>query len=389
MRFIYLLVVLFFASLNLRPSITSVGPLLDTIQKELGMNGIEASLLTTLPVICMGLFSLIATLLNYQLGIERSLFIGLFFIMIATFFRIITHDSYHLLMTAIVAGIGIGIAGPILSGFIKKHFPEHPGVTSVYSVSMVIGASLACSVSIPLSKIWNDSWQKTLGFWGIPALIACLLLLPLLKKTKIKIPSMTLPKTPIKNIRVWIFTLFFGCMSAIFYSLTAWLSPAVQKMGMDHFQSGLVLTLFTVIQIPVSFLIPVLVSKYQHRKSWLLICCIFELIGVILLIMNASPWFATAFLGIGAGGLFPLALLLPIEETTNSKQATSWAAMIQFGGFILGSLGPILMGYTVDTYNNFFPAFLGLIFIILLMIVTVLIIGDKKESAQQQISLEI
>ncbi|KRF63774.1 MFS transporter [Bacillus sp. Soil768D1] len=379
MRYIYLLVVLFFVSFNLRPSITSIGPLLDIVQRDLGMSGVEASLLTTLPVFCMGLFSFFAVVLNHRLGIERSLFIALIFIMMATFFRIFAYDRYFLLATALLAGVGIGISGPILSGFIKKYFADKPGVTGIYSVSMVIGASLACSLSIPLYNIWGSSWEKTLSFWGITALIACLLLLPLLKNVNTKVPTLSKSKIPIKNLRVWIITLFFGCMSSVFYSITAWLSPAAQQMGMSHYESGLVLTLFTVIQIPVSFLIPVVVSKYQHRRNWLLICGMFELLGIGLLIANASPWLAAAFLGIGAGGLFPLALLLPIQETADPEQATSWSAMIQFGGFILGSLGPVFMGYAVDTFDDFIPAFLGLIFIVFLMMITIVMIGDKKE----------
>lgn len=48
MRFVYLIAALFLACLNLRPVITSVSPLLRTIQDSLGMSGAEASLLTSL-----------------------------------------------------------------------------------------------------------------------------------------------------------------------------------------------------------------------------------------------------------------------------------------------------------------------------------------------------
>ncbi|MDR7316194.1 hypothetical protein [Brevibacillus nitrificans] len=85
------------------------------------------------------------------------------------------------------------------------------------------------------------------------------------------------------NKRVYLFLLFFGCMSAMFYSITAWLAPIAQSMGMSAAQSGFVLTLFTVIQIPVSFLLPILVGRKGNRKLWLLLCAVSELIGVALL----------------------------------------------------------------------------------------------------------
>ncbi|MEG0285750.1 MAG: hypothetical protein RR494_06785 [Vagococcus sp.] len=42
-------------SLNLRPAITSVGPLLSIIKNDLTMGNVSASLLTTFPVFFMGL----------------------------------------------------------------------------------------------------------------------------------------------------------------------------------------------------------------------------------------------------------------------------------------------------------------------------------------------
>ncbi|WP_242069410.1 CynX/NimT family MFS transporter [Paenibacillus dendritiformis] len=142
MPFFYLILVIFFISINLRPAITSVGPLLDVIQTELGMNGMMASLMTTLPVFCMGLFALLAIRLCNRLGNELSLMIAMLLIFLATLARMFASSSILLLVTALFSGIGIGIAGPLMSGFIKKHFPDKLGVTGVYSVSMVIGAAL-------------------------------------------------------------------------------------------------------------------------------------------------------------------------------------------------------------------------------------------------------
>lgn len=57
MPFLLLFVALLAASLNMRPVITSVSPLLGNIQSDLGMNSLQASLMTTLPVLCMGIFA--------------------------------------------------------------------------------------------------------------------------------------------------------------------------------------------------------------------------------------------------------------------------------------------------------------------------------------------
>lgn len=377
MRFVYLTVIIFFVSLNLRPSITSVGPLLDIIQTDLGISGVTASLITALPVFCMGLFAILAIKLNNCLGMEKSLLIAMSLIFVATFFRMFVHNSFLLFATALFSGIGIGIAGPLITGFIKKYFPNNHGLMGVYSVSMVIGAAVASSFSVPIYERMNESWQHSLSFWSILAVPASLLLLPLLNKAEKSKDTQPISALFVKNKRVTLFMSFFGCMAAIFYSLTAWLAPIVQSMGFSHSQSGLILTLFTVIQIPVSFLIPILVTKTGNRKIWLLVCILLEVIGIVILLFHFSPWAATIFLGIGAGGLFPLALLLPIQEAKSIEQTISWSAMMQFGGYLLGALGPTFIGLTVDIFDDFAPAMVGLLIIICAMLVTVLKIGNK------------
>ena len=380
MRFVYLVMIIFFVSLNLRPSITSVGPLLDIIQTDLGMSGVTASLLTALPVFCMGLFSILAIKLNKRLGMEKSLLIAMTLIFVATFLRMFIHNSFLLFATALFSGIGIGIAGPLITGFIKKYFPNNHGLMGVYSVSMVIGAAVASSLSVPTYQRMNESWQHALGFWSILAVPAFLLLIPLLNKAEKSTDTLPISALFVKNKRVTLFMLFFGCMAAIFYSLTAWLAPIVQSMGFSYSQSGLILTLFTVIQIPISFLIPILVSKTGNRKVWLLVCSFSEIVGILILLLNYSPWIATVFLGIGAGGLFPLALLLPIQEAKNIEETVSWSAMMQFGGYLLGALGPAFIGLTIDVFDNFVPALGGLLIILCVMLFTILKIGNNEQS---------
>jgi len=253
----------------------------------------------------------------------------------------------------------------------------------VYSVSMVIGAAVASSLSVPLYQRMNESWQYALGFWSILAIPAFLLLIPLLTKAEKSTDTLSISALFVKNIRVTLFMLFFGCMAAIFYSLTAWLASIVQSMGFSYSQSGIILTLFTVIQIPVSFLIPIFVSKTGNRKVWLLVCSLSEIIGILMLLLHFSPWVATVFLGIGAGGLFPLALLLPIQEAKNSEQTVSWSAMMQFGGYLIGALGPAFIGLTVDIFDNFVPALVGLLIIICVMLVTILKIGNMEQQVDR------
>ena len=112
MKKTFYLFALFIAALNLRPMITSVASMMGVIQSELGISALTASLLTTLPVLCMGLFAPVATRLSQRFGLERTLFMALLLITVATIMRGINESITTLLVTAWVGGGGISFAGP-------------------------------------------------------------------------------------------------------------------------------------------------------------------------------------------------------------------------------------------------------------------------------------
>ncbi|NGP46616.1 MFS transporter [Bacillaceae bacterium SIJ1] len=380
MRYIYLVLVIFVLSLSLRPAITSVGPLLDVIQIELGMSSVVASLLTTLPVVCMGIFSLLSIQLSHRFGVEKSLLGAMALICVATLARAVVESSWLFIATSFFSGVGIGIAGPLIAGFVKKYFPHKLSVMSVYSVSMTIGAAVAASFSIPLFNWMNESWSLSLSFWGWLAFAGVLLLIPLLVKGEKKQVKLARPSMRVTNPKVYMLMLLLGSVSAVFYTITAWLAPYVQSIGMSYSQSGFVLMVFASIQIPVSFILPTVVDRWGHRKMWLLICSFSEIIGLIFIFSNGSPWVATVFLGFGAGGLFPLALLIPLAEARSVAEATSWSAQMQFGGFLLGATGPLIFGFILDVSNDYQSAFIGVAVIIAIMLFAIIQTGDLQRS---------
>lgn len=375
----YFIILVFALSLNLRPAITAVGPLLTVIKNDLQMNNISASLLTTLPVFFMGATSLLALFLSRKFGIEGGLMVSLIAIFIALVGRLFVTNATTLILTALLAGIGIGIAGPLIIGLIKKYFPNEPSLMSFYSSAMVAGAAIASTFAQPLYQKFNHSWQIALSFWSIFALVAAILLLPLLKIESSTTENIT-PNRKEAASKNWWLMIFFSLMAAIFYSLTAWLAPYVQSIGFSKAQSGLLLSLFTLIQLPVSFIIPRLVGTNAKTRNLLIGCGLAELIGLILLLVHVSPWISVVFLALGAGGLFPLALTLPLLTAKSSEEAISLSAFMQSGGFMVGSLGPLLFGIVSQNSNTFNLAWGLVLIFVLLMIASVTCIFSVKTS---------
>lgn len=386
MKLFYIVLALILASLNLRPSITSISPLMSTIQSDLGINGITASLLTTLPVLCMGIFAPFSVKLSRRWGNEGAIVLALILIGAGTALRLFVGATPLMMFTSFLSGVGIALAGPLLSSFIKQYFPTRvAAMVGIYSTAMVVGASISVGLSVPLQNILGGSWKGSLSLWALLAVIALPIWVKLaLSARKVRqsgqISALNVEALPVKNSRAWILTLFFGLMAAIFYSLTAWLAPAIQSQGYTKETAGSIQTLFTLISLPSTLLIPMLVHRYQRRVFWLVGCALMELIGVLMLNLSISPWLAAIPLGIGAGGLFPIALMLPIDETNNAQEASAWSAMTQSGGYILGALGPLGIGWLHDATGSFIQAFYGLAIIIVLQIMVQLAIGNKKSS---------
>lgn len=386
--YLYILA-LFFVSINLRIGITSVSPLLETIRQDLNISNFSVSFLTAIPVFCMGTFALLTGKVIKKYGAEKAIMACLILIGFATCMRAFTSSISTLFASSLFIGIGIALAGPLLSGFIKEKFPTKIGLMiGIYSVGMGTGASLSAGLTIPLQHVLKDDWNMALAFWGVLTIIAIIFWYPVMKRKK---NTSTQDKKnnslPLRNKKAWLFTIFFGLQSGIFYSITTWLAPANQNMGVSSEQAGTLITVFTVIQMICSFLIPTLADIYKNRALWLLGSICFVLVGLSLMIYPlTTPWIPSILLGIGLGGVFPLALMLPLYETKTSEDASAWTAMMQSGGYIMSGFIPVLAGITRDYFDGYTQVFIIMAILSLILFILTLVMNKRKIKAKDLIA---
>ncbi|EMN7728981.1 MFS transporter [Bacillus cereus] len=386
--YLYILA-LFFVSINLRIGITSVSPVLETIRQDLNISNFSVSFLTAIPVFCMGTFALLTGKVIKKYGAEKSIMACLILIGLATCMRAFTFSISTLFASSLFIGIGIALAGPLLSGFIKEKFPTKIGLMiGIYSVGMGTGASLSAGLTIPLQHVLKGSWNMALAFWGALTIIAIIFWYPIMKrKKKTSTQNKKNNKLPLRNKKAWLFTIFFGLQSGIFYSITTWLAPANQSMGVSSEQAGTLITVFTVIQMICSFLIPTLADIYKNRALWLLGSICFVLVGLSLMIYPlTTPWTPSILLGIGLGGVFPLALMLPLYETKTSEDASAWTAMMQSGGYIMGGFIPVLAGIARDYFDSYTQVFIIMALLSLILLLLTLVMNKKEGEAKNLIS---
>ena len=57
-----------------------------------------------------------------------------------------------LLLSTLLVGIGIALAGTVLPGIVKEFFGERSGLmTGVYLLAMMVGAAAASALSVPIA----------------------------------------------------------------------------------------------------------------------------------------------------------------------------------------------------------------------------------------------
>ena len=123
---------LMLVALNLRPALTSIGPVLSTIGGSFTLSATALGILTTLPVLFLGLAAPLAPKLASRLGIERTILVVLVVLALALLVRPYSGLTGLFTGTAIAGGC-IGIIGVLLPGIVKRDFPNHASLmTGIY-----------------------------------------------------------------------------------------------------------------------------------------------------------------------------------------------------------------------------------------------------------------
>lgn len=365
----FLILLLFLVSMNLRPAITSLSPVLDTVSSDLGMNGVVTSWLTSIPVLCMGIFAPLAALAGSRFGVERTLTACLVLIGGAIGLRAFTDTAWSLLGTAFLAGVGMAVAGPLVSAFIKRYFESRAAaMVGVYTAGMGIGSAICAGLVVPVMRGFNGSWRAALAVWVVYAVIALIFWIPTVHRhapaIETNVTPVRLGELPWRVPRVWLLMLVFGLQSGLYYAISTWLAPLVHENGSTLAVSGAVLTVYSVVQLVANLLAPVMVHRTGHPDRWLLVGSVVLLVGLVLLNFFSTvltPWVGAVFVGLGIGGLFPLALLLPFTEADSPQRVNDWTSAMLFGGYIFSSLIPMLVGYIKDVLGSYQHAFIALI----------------------------
>jgi CP family cyanate transporter-like MFS transporter len=351
-----LLLVLF--GINLRPFLTALGPVLDPLRADIGLDYRAAAILTTLPFVLMGLLAFCGNTLVRRYGERRCLAAALLLLMLGSASRTVAGSGTMLIVTAAVAGAGVATIQALMPGLAKRWFPQRLSLAmGLYSAALVGGGALGALASTWLNGV--GGWRMSLSVWAVPALLALIAWLG----SAVATPSVKQSGSPapvsisrfFRNRRAWLLALYFGLTNSGYSSLVAWLPSFYRQQGMAAHAAGGLLAWMALFQAAAAFLVPLFARRNADRRHALWLTIVVQAAGFagLALVPQLEPWLWVAMAGFGLGGFFSLSLIVSLEHLPQAQAAGALAAFVQGIGFLVAASGPWLIGCLRDAGGSF------------------------------------
>ena len=371
---VWLMLSVVLVALNLRPSMAAVGPLLSAIRGDIALSFTAASLLTMLPVMAMGLAMFFGMRISQRLGDQRTVVISLLIIGLATVSRLFLDSAAELILSAVLAGVGIALIQSLMPALIKSRFTHNVSLfMGLYVTSIMGGAAIAASFG-PLVMSRSGSWRLGLAIWAGLAVLA-LLFWYAQRSAMPRLPEAAAGNESFfGNRRAWLLAFFFGLGTASYTCVLAWLAPYYVEQGWSEQNAGLLLGFLTAMEVVSGLITPAIANRSQDRRlvlSVLLLLIIAGFCGLILSPQHLSLLWP-CLLGLGIGGLFPMSLIVSLDHLENPRRAGGLTAFVQGIGYLIAGLSPLLAGMIRDQLGSFEWAWWSLTAVMALMLLMVL-----------------
>ena len=351
---------------NLRPVFSSASALLPEIRSGLGLTAFGTSILTTLPVVCMGLFSPLAPRLAQRLGTERVLLGVILLLALGTALRGISSISLLFFGTALT-GACIAIGNVLLPGVVKRDFPDKAALmTGCYTMALCAGAASAAGLTLPIEHSLGGSLGGALAAWALPALVVGLLWLPQVigsgtqaRRTGFRVMGLW------TDAVAWQVTLFMGLQSALAYCVFGWLVPILRERGLDGVTAGAIVSVSVMVQAASCLVAPHIAVRGKDQRAINVILCAVAVTALLGLLFAPlwTVWFWAVLQGIGQGGLIAVALTVIVLRSPDPHVAAHLSGMAQFIGYLLAAIGPLVVGMIHGWTGSF--AWCSVLFVLL------------------------
>ena len=342
----------FALALNLRPSLTSLPPIFIDLQRDIGLSSGQVTLLAAIPLLCFGVFSVLAGPLTRRLGEERVLAIAMVGLVGGLVLRGFAPHELIYPGTVLAAG-AISLLNVLLSSLIKRRYPERAGfLLGMYLTALYVGSIFGSALAVPVLD-HSHSVHLSLSMWALPALAGLVIWIPQLRRGRLAPPEVVhLPLY--KSALSWEVAGFMGLQSLTYYATVSWLPTMLRERGSSATHAGYLTAALSIGGLVTAFAVPMVAHRRSDHRVLVapsVALCLVATAGAFAGPIGAVPTFIV-ILGFGQGAALALALYFFIARSPSPLAAASLSAMSQGFGYLLASTGPLIVGFVHSAVGN-------------------------------------
>src|SRR5580704_1634423 len=298
-------------AVNLRPAVTSIGPVLQEVRRGLGMSSAVAGLLASVPPLCFSLFGVGAPRLERQFGRGIVVLTGICALTAVLALRPLAHSTVLFVAASVLALAGIGMANVMMPAVVKHYFPSRVGfMTGLYAMGISLGTTIGAAATAPISNALGGDWRVALWVWVLPAGLTIPCWLPFLRdraqpragsaprSDRVVHPCTPMPAdgpSPWRLIHsrtAWAMAIFFGLQVSVIFCAMGFLAQIFRDAGVSSDGAGLLLAVAMAIGVPVSLVLPTAAGRMRSQGVLVVGLAVFGLAGFagLGLAPGALPW---------------------------------------------------------------------------------------------------
>src|SRR5262249_36117662 len=148
------------------------GPLTLRIQDDLGLSHGVAGLMSTIPLLCMGLFAPAAQVVAGRVGTTRAVTAALAGIAVLGCARAFVPSAAGVLARTLPLGIAVALGNALMPIAVARSNTSRPMLaTGAYTTGMTCGSIAAALIAVPLADALGG-WRAALAAFGIAGFVS-------------------------------------------------------------------------------------------------------------------------------------------------------------------------------------------------------------------------
>ncbi|WP_345751747.1 MFS transporter [Microbacterium rhizophilus] len=356
----FLLVTLCLIAVNMRATITGIGPLLEQLTADTGVPLAALSALTSVPLVAWALCSPLAHTAAQRWGLNRVLTVSLILLTAGTVIRSLPFVSVGgwpiatLWLGTAVIGASLAAANVLLPAVVKQSFGTRvPLVTAVYTALLAGCGAIASGLVVPISHVrtGEDPWG-----WRI-ALVAVCATLPIAAalwmihhrraghgRAARRAAGVRRGPSVWGDAVAWQVGAYFGVQASLFYVLLTWIAPMAISYGRGEAQSGVDTMMFQLTGVISSLGLPFVLRGRLERwvPALLPLLALVAVLGMIVAPGGILWWGMLA--GLTSGASLAMSLTLMASRARDHHTASALSGMGQSVGYAFAAFPPIVFG---------------------------------------------